>query len=876
MVDRPPWELDYSTSGQVTPEPEVPPWELFSDGGVQVENPQPQQPPQPGFTDYFNQGIAGAVGSFADLLNAGLGVVGLGTERPFGGSKSIAAGLESLGIRSAPQDHRPDSLIGSVGQGIGSAAGSLIPGVGVVSALRTSARPAAQALGQFLAQPFRSAPAAALATDAASGAAFGAAEYGARSAGGEGFLPTAAGVAGGVAAGMTPALAATAIRNSPTVGIAVDMGKAAIAPFTDSGALVRARGRVQGMAEDPAAALSQLQEQPISGLSPAARTGDPRLMQLEQAVRRDYAPVDMSLREAEAAAANTLRSETLGDTAGASIGATRQQATQRLDALTEAMNARVAEAEQRAAERVSALEPSMRQSQASGIVRQEMEAADAAARAEQNRIWSEVPDSVRIPTGGLRKWLGDVVKELPKADRDKVPAKAVDIIQRQFGKEEPVSELHALYSDMREVQRNALAGDVQNRQQARIAGQVADRILKEIDDSASGSQELRAAIDYSRKYNETFRRGTVGRILSNERTGGERVPAIETLDRSIGRPGLSGVTGYDEIARALGGGQTPAQGAMSDYILSDFRRGAVRRDPARPDRDILVPQQTRRFLEGNQDMMDRMPGVRNRIASALTETERAGRVSGTMGSRKLAISSPDKSAAALLTQSRPGNEVESILRSNDPASTAGQLMRQARKDKTGEAARGLKNSFLDDLLQRGSTGSYGPDNKPLISGRAMIARLDDPKYADAAREVIGPDGLARARKIANEFAKLESVRGASPSPGPIMGDEPNSVIAYAARVVAARMGASAGQGGASLQTAQMASNRMKRLLQRLTNDKAEQLIKRAVEGDVELFESLLTPVSKATDKAASMLENALRSSTAGAVGAASGQRQEKR
>lgn len=824
-----------------------------------ADAPAPVDESRRGGTAFLNQGIASSLGMPVDLLNGALGYLGLGTETPFGGSKSIASGLEALGIRSAPQGVKPETMLEAVSQGVGGASGGLLPGAGIATGLMRSASPVAQGVGSFLADPFIKNPLSTIGADFLSGAGFGAGEYATRSAAPESpGLQTLGGLVGGVAGGMTPAGMFTLGRNLPMVSAGTDMVKAAVVPFTEAGARSRARSRVQGMSEDPAAALRSLQAPTIANLSPAARTGDPRLMQLEQAVRRDYAPTDMAMREAENAASAALRQEAMLGTQGASIDAAKSSAAQRIDSLTAAMDARVAAANESAAKKVAALEPRMRQSQASTIVRQELEAADAAARAQQNAIWAEVPSDVSVPTGGIKEWLRGLVSDLPKADRDKVPAKAMSIIGRQFKDNESVREVHALYSDMREVQRNAMAGDVQNRRQASIAGRIAEQLLKSIDESAAGSTELRAALDYSRKYNQTFRQGDVGRILGNERTGADRVAPIETLDRTVGRPGLSGVTGYDSVARALAGVEGQSQSAIGDYVLSDFNRRAVRNGEIRPD-------QARSFLRDNPDMMDRLPNVNSRVAAALTASDRAKATGVTMGNRAARVTNPDTSAAARLAQSPSGREVDAILTSPDPSATAAQLMRQARGDEAAKA--GLKSAFVSDLLAKGTTNTFDSANQPMVSGRAMIARLDDPAFASAAKEVLGPEGVSRARQIAGEFAKIEQVRNSTPAAGPIMGDEPNSIISYMARVMAARMGASAGTGGASLQTAQMASARMKRILQRLTNDKAEALIKRAIEGDTELFESLLTPVGNMSKSRTDFLENAIVGTSAGVAGA---------
>lgn len=73
-----------------------------------------------------------------------------------------------------------------------------------------------------------------------------------------------------------------------------------------------------------------------------------------------------------------------------------------------------------------------------------------------------------------------------------------------------------------------------------------------------------------------------------------------------------------------------------------------------------------------------------------------------------------------------------------------------------------------------------------------------------------------------------------------MNNTPLSVISFIARTFAARQGAKAGAGtsGASLLTANFASRRMQEFLNRLSNDRATQLVRDAIE-DKDLFRALL-------------------------------------
>src|SRR5690606_23657663 len=120
-------------------------------------------------------------------------------------------------------------------------------------------------------------------------------------------------------------------------------------------------------------------------------------------------------------------------------------------------------------------------------------------------------------------------------------------------------------------------------------------------------------------------------------------------------------------------------------------------------------------------------------------------------------------------------------RSKNPRETAAQLVRQARRDKTGEATRGLKSAVVDDLLTSARTGRFDDADMPVMSGRALRSRLEDRKFGPVAGEILTSDEMGRVRRIADEFSRLETMSGRLPDVGPIMGDQPNSIISYLAR-----------------------------------------------------------------------------------------------
>lgn len=789
-----------------------------------------------GFLGFLNQGIASSLGAPVDLVNAGLGAIGLPvSEEPFLGSRSIGRGMGSIGARVAEPGAQPENLMDYVGRGMGGAAGALPLGAGLVGLASNSASPVAQGVSQSLSQPFVNTPARALIAESLAGAGAGTGEAIANqiAPGSAGAQLTGA-LAGGVIGGMGPMLASRGVQSTPVLGTALRMGAAEIAPFTEAGAMQRARGRMSGLVEDRDAALRNLDQESIGGLSPAARTGDRRLMGLEQTIRRDYPEIDLSMRQAETESAARLRDEFSAPARGQTPEAARSYATERLGRIVGQMDERIAQAEQNAQRRIAALEPSRQQADASLVVREELESALASARKQENELWSAVPRDAMVPTVSAKQRYRAIVEDMPSAQRDDLPSKARDFLEeggnQTFGSQESVREMHGLYSALRQEARNARAGDTPSRNKARIADDLADALLDDMNTVSGASVPLREALDFSRQVNERFRQGSVGRALGNERTGGDRVSDIQTLDRTIGRGGRAGAVGYDEVARALQGNGSQSSQAMDDYVRGRFADAAIRDGSLRTG-----PAQS--FQNSNADLLSRMPDTQQRIADALLADSTSRRVGATMRGRQSAVER--RSAASTLIGARPGEEMQTILRSANPQETARQLMRQARNDPSGAAQAGLKDVVLGDLIIGGRTGNFDEAGQALVSGRNIQSRLDDPRYNAVATEILTPQEIERTNRIAQEFSNMEMMARRGAEAGPIMGDQPNSIISYLARSLAARQGAQMGRGGASLQTAQMASKRMQRILEGLTNNRAEELLVRSAQ-DEDLYRLLLS------------------------------------
>lgn len=818
-------------------------------GGANGPRRQPGAEPRPSGIDFLNQGIASGLGASVDLVTGGInaGITGLNMvtggdippiRDPIGGSASINRGLQSVGVHAATPETRPEGFVENIAAGVGGAAGALVPftaGAKVAQGLGG----VAGAAGEAMLAPFTQTPVRAIGAELAAGGGAGAGiDVAQQVAPGNPLAEVAGALIGGGVAGLTPNLAARSAPYIPGIGLATRATQAAVAPFTKAGALVRARNRIAGLVENPDAARAALTQENIGGLSPATQTGERRLMALEQRVRNTDPTADATMRGREAETNRLFNDEIAAVGGEGSISDTRSFLSERVGGLVTKMDEAVERASKRAEDQLALLTPSQRQSAASVIVREEIDVAHSAARQQENQLWQAIPESVEVPTEATYAAYRGFANQLSRAELDTLPPKVAQFLgdgsNSKFADFETVKEMHGLYSELRKASRQARAAGEFNT--ARIADGVADAIIDDIGAKAGNVQgqagaAMRDAIDFSREVNQVYRQGSIGKVLGYAREGGQSLPAELTLDSTVGRQGTRGAVNLDEVRRATN--NSPAtEAAVRDYTLSNLQSTSVRNGE-------MNPRAVENFLVRNDELLAKTPETRKQIGNALSANQSANALSTRMVARRAAVT--QDSQAGQLISSPQGREIANLYRAESPQAAAAQLVRQSQADPSGASLAGLKGAFIDDVIGAATSRQFDEAGNAVLSGNAARSHLSDPAVQAVSKEVLSDEQASRLEKIVDAMQKADLSRTALPDVGPVISDAPNNIISLIFRTLAARQGAKAGQGtsGASLLTANFASRRMEALLDKLTNNKAEQLIRQAVMGDRELFDSLL-------------------------------------
>lgn len=784
------------------------------------------QPKQGGFMPNLNQGIAEGIGGLVDLINPfdqphslnpfpqGTGSAQTGLER----------GMDAIGVTRA--DGEPTTALESFARGSGQAAslapvgGAVMQGFrgagGLLGAIADDASTAMNTTRGFL-------------SEAAAGGGGQMAQDAAEAQGLPDWAQTTAGLIGGAGVGALPYIAS---KTPSAIGARAIQRqvKTAMLPYTKAGGQEVARQRVQELAGGPerAAELAKNIQPTEIGLTPAQQTGDPNLLGLEQeAARRNPLLRDRLERQAQTAedtATSTVRGMGGDVTQAQSFFEARRQDARKniLGIVDRATN--------------GALRPTAKNSEMlnSSEVASKIEEAARATKEQERALWNAVDRSVPVSTQAARATANQLIQETPRAQQDDIVRVVRELLGSDsndpFGEIETVNEMHGLYSKLREISRAAKAGPAPQNNKARISDAIADAILEDLGATADAApsavgRQINAARAYTAEREQIFNQGTVGRLRRRTTSGDDAIAPELSLERSVGRGGPTGAVGAEDILSATDGAAEPN---IEDYLRSRFDRTAFNPDGTFNQRQAQV------FMRDNADLMQKFPYLRDTFDEALRTQGLAASRSARADRALTDMDNPSKSIGAAFTQAAPENAIDAVFKAKRPSVAARQLAATARKDKDGAALDGLKGAFSDYVIRR-STDANG------LSGEAMQKLLSSQETRSALLGVLEPTEIRRMDTIAAELKKLRTGRKAAPDIGGLSPRSPNRLIEIVARVIAARQGAQAGGGssGASIQTANMASNRMKALLGNLQNDKAEQMLMDAVT-DPELFRLLLT------------------------------------
>lgn len=791
------------------------------------------------------------------VVGAGLRAVGIQpTDTPFLGGNNIASMIKNAGGSVAGPNEVPVGLPAQVAEGVGNAVGGMLPMGGAMKGL-SMMDGIAGAIGKSALESAAVHPIATISGDIASGGYSGLGGAIAENANPDSPVAKSIGqLVGGMGSMISPTqLGLRAMR------MGVGGFQKGVLPFTEAGATERAAARVQGLVPDAAAAAAALDEPTISNLTPAQRIGDPRLLALQNTVAKESAPVEGALNDRNAANMQNLSDELLKIKGEGNINDTKTALNARQEKFSSLLDTRLQSAKDNTDQAVSQLTPEMRGSQASVIAREQLDSALSDARSREKELWGQIPDNILVDKTNTVKTYDDLVKNTPRAQQEDIPKTLMAKVLSQpdesnirvvgadgrplLGDKVPtterVTELQGLRSKLLEGSRQARADG--NYNSARIHDELADSVLNDIGaapDRIQGEtgQKIRDALDFSRTLNDKFTRGEVGRILGTSRNGGAKVAPELTLNSVLGSGKVKGDVGLQNMLDAADSPEL--RGGVENYLKDQLSSSVMKNG-------VLNSSAAKKFINDNVDILDKFPDLKQSIANAAQSTDTlAAKSTRTQQLQKMMVND-SKNQVSKFINAPIDKEFDVITASRDPAGFTKDLMNRVSKDPTGAAAKGLKASAVDYVMNKSMKNGD-------LHGETLLANLNNnPKMAASIEQILTPDEMQRLRRIGGEMKSIQT--NTSRDIGGVINDIPSKLIEFPLRMASASAGAEASKkffgGKGELVASGMFSQAAKQYAGNLTKDKAHNLLVQAVQ-DPQLMKALLThTITKAGQKAAS-------------------------
>jgi len=760
-----------------------------------------------GFMGQLNAGIASAVDTMSAPANAVSDLLRPLTGKPE--DRPAADVFRGAGVRTAKRE--PETILGAMGRGAGLAAGYApltVMGGGIAS---TAPGVTGQVAGQ-LTRGLSSVPA--FGTEMVAGAlAEGGAEA-VEQAGGGDLAQNVARVAAPMSlAAVRPTVAGAGrlAENMPLAGRVVQTGRDAarsLAPMTDYGARQVAREELVRRAGSPERARqlgARIDPNDQFGRSPAQMTRDPEFLGLEKAVKDTYPTVRVDMDRQTQRAGDAFKAALRQD--GAPLDAKKffdRYLQDRIDSTLRQADA--------------ALPQGQSTENLSNRVVRTLKSELEDQLTEERSLWAAVPMTVTASPAQARTVAQRWSNELGRAGAADMPplARRLLLDESGYGDAESAQELHNLYSKLREIARNARAGTQTRPKLARVADDIADAILRDLDATEAPTtdlgQRLTAARNFSRSIHEKFDQGAVGRILKRTTAGDEAMTSEAALRRTVGVGNEEGGAAVDSIR-----GAAPTTDADTQAFLRSGFSEAVMDASGNFTRGKAAT-----WLRNNQEALTRFPGLKRDLQNALRNRQNAESL----------VARFKATTAAGIANGPSDQAVTSILGSDNPATAARAVVATARKDPSGKALAGVKAAFSDRLIGQ----AVRPDG--VLSGKGLQSLLRDQRMVAALRQVFSAQELRNIRRIAGAVEGMQ----VSPSGGEEIINAPvNEVLRRVVQVAAAQKGGRIGQSssmGGSLQTANIMQRTATRMLEGLQNTKARQLLVDAVQ-DPELMRALL-------------------------------------
>ena len=597
----------------------------------------------------------------------------------------------------------------------------------------------------------------------------------------------------------------------------VDKIRETMTPFTKAGAEPRAARRLQSLSTDPQAEAKAIDA--ASPVSPARQTGNPRLIALERAVLDQNPELEKKFTKELSGALDAAKQQ------AAVFGGkdrTRQILEKGQDHLVNLVNLRAAKAAQTAQAKIDDLGGAASPRDISRIARSHLDSALKDVRFEETKLWERINKDAPGSFSNTRNALGEVSAQTGELVPSKIPA----WVSKAANTTKDVT-----FNDLKQVRSRVLsdareASNGGDFDKSRVLNNVSDGLLADM--SAVNDPNVATARAFSRALNQNFTEGAVADLLNRGANRGAGIAAEDTLQKLF--TGASPAT----RVRAFIDASPQADPQIQQFMKTGLARAATKNGQFNEVRTQahIDKLEAQGMFDIFPDMKAQMTEVQALFKKSGELAQRAKTVTDRGGARLLRDN--NKSLAGALLNSEPGQEMATLMRSENPEAMAGVLKRRMGGDKS--AINGLKTSFAEELFNQASkTGSTGEIE---ISGQKLAKTLND---NIGAAKALGMDDseITRMKVIARQLIQSQTTGGAQE--GAILTDTPAELLTFVAQLAGAKAGQRIAGGGlgSSMVIAGKGSAWAQRILQKLTTNEAQKLLIDA-QSDPVLYKALLT------------------------------------
>jgi hypothetical protein len=356
---------------------------------------------------------------------------------------------------------------------------------------------------------------------------------------------------------------------------------------------------------------------------------------------------------------------------------------------------------------------------------------------------------------------------------------------------------------------------------------------------ASESATLKTAIADTKHFKMRFESGETGRILGYSSSGAPAINPDLALEMTIGRMGERGAIDIDKL------------------VVSPESKAAVQRYLGRSFTDYAAPQgkvnpaSAESWIKTNEAILDQYPNLRSQLSDAATAQQFADDTRVRMDARKQKLRDPKISTSAqFLNKVNLGTEIDGVFDARHPSKMAYELVKQAKKDPSGQALEGLRAGFVEHILDSGRKGAFNEFGEKTMSGSTILGTIKGNE--STLRMVFDSNQISRMKRVGTAFSKLEMLSKAKGKPKIKLDDWASKTIETVARLIGADIGPqlklpSGGSMGGGMQKASIISSKMRQLAKYFNLEKAQQLVHDAIlSDDPALLKALLEPIEKMT------------------------------